>query len=185
MIRAFGNGLFMETVRQAAKWRASRPDFCISLNLSPVQFTEGGITVDEWMACLEELSLPPQSVVIEITEQLLAGTDASVVRKLDALHCRGVRVAIDDFGTGYSSLASLKKFSPDYMKIDRTLCETMIMMAHKLDIAVVAEGVETPEQWRILSSLGCDYAQGYYISEPVEKASFGKLLAVKGCTVMA
>lgn len=149
-------------------------------------------------ACLEELSLPPQSVVIEITEQLLAGTDASVVRQLDALHRRGVRVAIDDFGTGYSSLASLKKFSPDYMKIDRTfirnltagdedrtLCETMIMMAHKLDIAVVAEGVETPEQWRILSSLGCDYAQGYYISEPVEKASFGKLLAVKGCTVMA
>lgn len=198
MIRAFGNGLFMETVRQAAKWRASRPDFCISLNLSPVQFTEGGIAVDEWMACLEELSLPPQSVVIEITEQLLAGTDASVVRKLDALHRRGVRVAIDDFGTGYSSLASLKKFSPDYMKIDRTfirnltagdedrtLCETMIMMAYKLDIAVVAEGVETPEQWRILSSLGCDYAQGYYISEPVEKASFGKLLAVKGCTVMA
>lgn len=198
MIRAFGDGLFMESVRQAAKWRVSRPDFCISLNLSPVQFTEGGIAVGEWMAYLDKLAVPPESVVVEVTEQLLAGMDASVAGQLDALHRRGVRVAIDDFGTGYSSLASLKKFSPDYMKIDRTfirnlttgdedrtLCETMIMMAHKLDMAVVAEGVETPEQWRILSSLDCDYAQGYYISEPVDKAAFGKLLAVKGCAGMA
>ena len=170
----------------------------ISLNLSPVQFREGGIAVDEWMAYLDKLGFPPQSVVVEVTEQLLAGMDASVSGQLEALHRQGVKVAIDDFGTGYSSLASLKKFSPDYMKIDRTfirnltadsedrtLCETMIMMAHKLDMAVVAEGVETLEQWQILSLLDCDYAQGYYISEPMDKTSFGKLLMMKGCAGMA
>ncbi len=198
MIRAFGNGVFMDSVRQAARWHVSRPDFRISLNLSPVQFREGCIAVDEWMAYLDKLGFPPQSVVVEVTEQLLAGMDASVSGQLEALHRQGVKVAIDDFGTGYSSLASLKKFSPDYMKIDRTfirnltadsedrtLCETMIMMAHKLDMAVVAEGVETLEQWQILSLLDCDYAQGYYISEPMDKTSFGKLLMMKGCAGMA
>ena len=85
----------------------------ISLNLSPVQFREGGIAVDEWMAYLDKLGFPPQSVVVEVTEQLLAGMDASVSGQLEALHRQGVKVAIDDFGTGYSSLASLKKFSPD------------------------------------------------------------------------
>ena len=92
-------------------------------------------------------------------------------------------MALDDFGTGYSSLAYLKKLDIDYVKIDqmfvknltaseedRVLCEAMTLMAHKLDIAVIAEGVET------LSSFNCDYAQGYYISGPLGNQEFEELL---------
>jgi EAL domain-containing protein (putative c-di-GMP-specific phosphodiesterase class I) len=99
-------------------------------------------------------------------------------------------VALDDFGTGYSSLSYLKKFDIDYLKIDQSfvrnlspessdmvLCEAMIVMAHKLGIKVIAEGVETQVQCDLLKQIGCDYGQGYLFAKPMPAEEFERLLA--------
>jgi len=102
-----------------------------------------------------------------------------VSEKLLAFRDEGIQVAVDDFGTGYSSLSYLKKFDVDYIKIDKSfvqnlsiysedlvLCEAIIVMAHKLGLKVIAEGVETIEQRDLLFAVGCDYGQGYLFSKP-------------------
>jgi EAL domain-containing protein (putative c-di-GMP-specific phosphodiesterase class I) len=112
-----------------------------------------------------------------------------VTDKLLALRDAGVNVALDDFGTGYSSLSYLKRFDIDYLKIDQSfvrnlkplsedliLCEAIIVMAHKLGIKVIAEGVETQEQQQLLIRAGCDYAQGYLYYKAVPAAEFELLL---------
>jgi EAL domain-containing protein (putative c-di-GMP-specific phosphodiesterase class I) len=101
----------------------------------------------------------------------------------------GIEVSIDDFGTGFSSLSYLKAFDIDYLKIDRSfisnltnnttdhaLVEAIIVMAHKLDIKTIAEGVETQEQQDLLIELGCDYVQGYFYSHPIPAEEFEKLI---------
>lgn len=100
-----------------------------------------------------------------------------------------MEIALDDFGTGYSSLSYLKKFEIDYLKIDQAfvknienepkdmaLCEAMIVMAHKLDMKVIAEGVQNERQRWLLAGAGCDYGQGYLFSEPLAAAEFENLL---------
>jgi EAL domain-containing protein (putative c-di-GMP-specific phosphodiesterase class I) len=127
---------------------------------------------------------------IEITESLPLEADAPITELLHRLHEHGIRVAIDDFGTGFSSLSYLHKFEIDCVKIDqsfirdlhaernaRALCESIIAMAHKLGLTVVAEGVETREQRDFLASVGCDFAQGYHFSRPVPPEEFGALLS--------
>jgi EAL domain-containing protein (putative c-di-GMP-specific phosphodiesterase class I) len=101
----------------------------------------------------------------------------------------GIQVALDDFGTGYSSLSYLKKFDIDYIKIDRTfvrnltvasddmaLCEAIIVMAHKLGLKVIAEGIETLTQLHLLTKAGCDYGQGHYFAEPLPAQDFEAML---------
>ena len=101
----------------------------------------------------------------------------------------GIEVAIDDFGTGYSALSYLKKFHIDYLKIDQSftknletdgddvaLCEAIIVMAHKLGLAVIAEGVETLGQKNMLLAMGCDYGQGYWFAHPMPESEFVKFL---------
>ena len=130
-------------------------------------------------------------MVIEITEGLLLDADSDVTGKLLEFRDAGIQVAIDDFGTGYSSLSYLKKFDIDYLKIDQSfvrnlatdpddmaLSEAIIVMAHKLGLKVIAEGVETEEQRRLLADAGCDYAQGYLFSKPVPAEEFEELLKV-------
>ncbi len=101
----------------------------------------------------------------------------------------GIQVALDDFGTGYSSLSYLQKFDIDYIKIDRrfvhnlgsspesiALCEAIIVMAHKLNMKVIAEGIETEEQLDLLKQIDCDYGQGYLFSQPIPAEAFKALL---------
>jgi len=105
---------------------------------------------------------------------------------------RGIQVAIDDFGTGYSSLSYIKRFDIDYLKIDQSfvnnletdpnnmaLSEAIIVMAHKLGLKVIAEGVETEAQRGFLAAAGCDFAQGYLFSKPVPPEEFERLLRSK------
>ncbi len=126
------------------------------------------------------MGLPGNSVVAEITEGLLLDGNPVVVSTLKALEQAGVEIALDDFGTGYSSLAYLQKYEIDYLKIDQAfvrnltegskdlaLCEAIIVMAHKLGLRVVAEGVETQQQRDLLQATGCDFAQGYFFSKPI------------------
>ena len=171
-------------------WRASlHPEFQISVNKSPVQFHNEKQSHQEWYDLLRQLGLPGQSIVVEITEGLLLDAGTLVTDRLLEFRDAGIQVSLDDFGTGYSALAYLKKFDIDYLKIDQSfthnlapgsddmaLCEAIIVMAHKLGIQVIAEGVETEKQKDLLTAAGCDYAQGYLFSRPVPAEEFEKLL---------
>jgi diguanylate cyclase (GGDEF)-like protein/PAS domain S-box-containing protein len=168
--------------RAAAQWVLSRRQdgvrFQVSVNKSPAQFVTGH-TEHTWPAWLEHLGLPGAAIVIEVTEGLLLSERPEVLDKLRQFDLAGMGLAIDDFGTGYSALAYLKKFAADYLKIDisfirdletnpdnQALCEAIIVMAHRLGIQVIAEGVETPAQRDWLLAAGCDFAQGYLFGRP-------------------
>ena len=124
-------------------------------------------------------------MVVEITERLLLDPAEHVITEINKLRDAGIGVSLDDFGTGYSSLAYLKKFDIDFLKIDKTfihnlspdsddmaLCEAIIVMAHKLGLKVIAEGVETEDQYDLLVNVGCDYAQGNLFSKPLPASEF-------------
>jgi EAL domain-containing protein (putative c-di-GMP-specific phosphodiesterase class I) len=164
------------------------PAFQISVNVSPVQLQREGINHESWLGCLESMQLPGQGMVMEITEGMLMDSSRGVSSQLLRFRDNGVQAALDDFGTGYSSLSYLKKFDIDYIKIDKSfvqnlapgsddmaLCDAIIVMAHKLGIKVVAEGVETEGQRRLLAASKCDYAQGYLFSRPVPAEEFEQL----------
>ncbi len=157
--------------------------------LSPAQFVREKYNHSLWLEKLRELQLPGSSIVIEITEGLLVSEDAKITDKLLNFRDAGIEVAIDDFGTGYSSLAYLKKFDIDYIKIDQSftknlapnasdlaLCEAIVVMAHKLGLKVIAEGVETELQRDLLKQIDCDYGQGYLFARPLPIAEFERLL---------
>lgn len=184
LIVEIGDWVFEEAAKQAKIWRELYPAFQVSINKSPVQFKRG--TNDtKWLNYLTELGLPGNSMVIEITEGLLLDANKPIIDMLNEYRTDGIQIAIDDFGTGYSSLSYLRKFDIDYLKIDRSftnkitestsdwaLCEVIILMAHKLGMKVIAEGIETQEQLNLLASAGCDYGQGYLFSKPVPSADF-------------
>ena len=181
MIHELGASVFQTAAEQAARWRKKHsPSFQISVNMSPLQFRSEGKNSKIWSDYLRNTDFEGASVVAEITESMLLDAGETVIGQLRALRAAQLEIAIDDFGTGYSSLSYLKKFDIDYIKIDRSfvsglsadseelaLCEAIIVMAHKLDIKVIAEGVETPEQRDLLIEAGCDYAQGFLYSPPV------------------
>ncbi|GAA3930420.1 EAL domain-containing protein [Litoribacillus peritrichatus] len=157
------------------------PDFQISINKSPIQFQSNVIETERvWQKRMEEADVPCSALNIEITEGLLLTSEDSVTTKLECLRRQGFQFSIDDFGTGYSALAYLKRIKVEYLKIDRAfiskldtdhddkvLCEAIIVMAHKLGIKVIAEGVETEAHLKLLKEMKCDYCQGFYFSRPV------------------
>jgi len=163
-------------------------DLPISVNLSPRQFQESGLSAQA-AAALDAAGLPSDLLIFEITENVvmedLAGA-REVMRKLDQL---GIRLAIDDFGTGHSSLAYLKQFPVQEVKVDRTFVQGMVEnpvdsaivravidLANAMGIAAVAEGVETEGQLARLRMLGCPIAQGFYFSQPLRAGEFDDLL---------
>jgi EAL domain-containing protein (putative c-di-GMP-specific phosphodiesterase class I) len=191
LIHEIGDWVFHESVRQLASWRKRFvPELQISVNVSPVQLRQNREKIGAtWVAHLQAMDLPGQSLAIEITEGLRLNAEPNVIEKLLAFRSAGIKVAMDDFGTGYSSLAYLKKFDIDYLKIDRsfvcnlvdekddqTLCEAIIVMAHKLRLKVIAEGVETQQQRDLLAAYGCDYAQGWLNSKAIPAEEFETLL---------
>jgi diguanylate cyclase (GGDEF)-like protein/PAS domain S-box-containing protein len=190
LIVELGDWVFKQAAQQVKQWRAEyQPDFQISVNRSPAQFTHTVNRQGLWLDYLHEIGLDAHSMVIEITEGLLLDTENHVQNKLLAFRQAGMQIALDDFGTGYSSLSYLKKFDIDYLKIDRSfvsnltthsddraVCEAIIVMAHKLGLQVIAEGVETAAQRDWLTQAGCDYAQGYLFSKPVTAQAFEGLL---------
>ncbi len=192
LIIEIGEWVFHQAAAQSVLFRAAyNPDFQISINKSPIQFKADPSKCLLWFEHLEKLGLPGQSIVVEITESLLMEAKDNTSDYLLILKDHGMQVALDDFGTGYSSLAYLKRFDIDYIKIDQSfvrnlnsdsndlaLCEAMIVMAHKLGLKVIAEGVETWSQCELLRKIGCDYAQGYFFSPPVPADEFGKLFDV-------
>lgn len=190
LIVAIGQWVFEQAaaeIKRLRQWHIE--DFQISVNKSPVQFNAMEDVHSDWFVHLKAAGLGGENICVEITEGLLLDASASVQEKLLAFSEAGMQVALDDFGTGYSSLSYLKKFSIDYLKIDQSfvqnlspdaddyaLCEAIIVMAHKLNIEVIAEEVETEQQYRLLLDAGCDYGQGYYFSRPLSQQDFEQYL---------
>jgi len=138
---------------------------------------------------LKETDLDPALLELELTEGSIMKEPEKAIEKLNELRDLGIKIAIDDFGTGYSSLSYLKRFPIDTLKIDKTfvddvttneddaaIAKAIVMMGHALEITVIAEGVETPQQLEYLTSLNCDVMQGYLFSPPLSKDSFTELL---------
>lgn len=193
MIVALGEWVLHEACRQGKAWLDAGLHFGrIAVNLSPSEVRRGGV-IERLSRILRDTGLPPEHLEIEITESGLMESGTSAEQFLLMLYQLGVSLSIDDFGTGYSSLAYLKRFPVHQLKIDRSfiqdtpgnvsdcqLVSTMISMAHGLHMAVVAEGVEHPEQAELLSKLGCDIAQGYLYSRPMPSDQITSLLRVRG-----
>jgi diguanylate cyclase (GGDEF)-like protein/PAS domain S-box-containing protein len=192
LIVEIGDWVMREAMEQVKRLqRVHHKSFQISVNKSPVQFhNDDPLKADEWLREMERHGLHASSLVVEITEGVLLDDNGNVKDKLLASRDAGIQVAIDDFGTGYSSLAYLKKFDIDYLKIDQTfvnnlgshpddmaVCEAIIVMAHKLGLKVIAEGVETEQQRDLLRQADCDYAQGFFFSRPLPGEELEKLLA--------
>ena len=177
-----GEWVFKEAANAIKTCRNNiHPEFQISVNKSSVQFHSDTTPHTSWFKHLQVLNLPGCSLVVEITENLLMQKSANLTDKFRALKEAGIQLALDDFGTGYSSLPNLKHYAIDYIKIDKVfvknlipdsddliMCETIIMMAHKLNIYVIAEGVETKQQFELLKSIDCDFGQGNYFSVPLK-----------------
>lgn len=190
MILEIGDWVFKEAVKQCLIWRKSAvSNFQITINTSPLQYRHENFKSVDWLEYIQELNLPTDGIAVEITEGTLMETHSSISNKLLEFRDAGIQVALDDFGTGYSSLSYLQKLDIDYLKIDKSfvdnlapesnelaLCEAIIVMAHKLNLKVVAEGIETPEQRELLVTAGCDYGQGYLFSKPIPAEEFESLI---------
>jgi diguanylate cyclase (GGDEF)-like protein/PAS domain S-box-containing protein len=189
---ALGQWVIEEAVAQAARWRAAGtvgPDFRVNVNVAPRQLAEPGL-VDVVTATLAEHGLPPEALVLEITERVLAGNEPETIEVMNRLHRAGVKLVLDDFGTGYSALSYLRRFPVSGLKIDRTfvsglntsaddaaLVEAIVRLAQTFDLDLVAEGVETAAQSLILSRLGCRKAQGYLYAPPLPASEITRRLA--------
>lgn len=196
LIVEIGDWVYYEATRQTKLWNDKYDsEFKISINKSPIQFRSES-KIEQWIEHLEKIGLSTKNVVIEITESNFMENESNTIEKLIHLNNAGYGLSLDDFGTGYSSLSYLQKFNVDYIKIDRsfvssitldskniTLCEAIIVMAHKLGIKVIAEGIETNYQYNFLADKKCDYGQGYLFSRPVSAQEFEKLLHLSNSNV--
>ncbi len=185
-----------QACRDARDWYR-RPEtgaeLSVSVNISSRHFLQPGL-LDEVLETLAEAELPATLLRLEITESAFLEDSEEAVRLAQRLRDHGIRIAIDDFGTGYSSLGYLQRLPIDILKIDRSfisrlhlasgdnrnIVEAIISLAHKLNLTVVAEGIETPEQHRILLDFGCDFGQGYYYSPPVAAKEVLSLVCASG-----
>ncbi|HEX8449084.1 MAG TPA: EAL domain-containing protein, partial [Allosphingosinicella sp.] len=170
-----GQWVLREACGEAARWT---PALKLSVNLSPVQFTQGDLA-GEIESILAETGLDPSRLELEVTEGLLIKDAEKAILILERLKALGIQISMDDFGTGYSSLSYFRMFPFDKVKIDqsfirdmienpqaRAIIRSVIGLGRGLGMPVVAEGVETAEQLEALRAEGCDQVQGYWISRP-------------------
>ena len=194
LIEPLGTWVLMEACAQTGRWQAAglEPPV-VAVNLSARQF-ESGALVERVLQAVSAGTIAPDRLELELTESLLMRHVDDVVHTLAQLHEHGVRLSVDDFGTGYSSLAYLKQFPLDAVKIDRSfirditadpndasITRAIITMAHQLKLKVIAEGVETEGQLKLLVANQCDEIQGYYFSRPVPAGEMEAMLRDKRC----
>jgi len=180
LILPLGDWVLREACRQLRRWHDEGfADLRVSVNLSASQFQDAGLP-ERIKTFIAEADVPPESLGIEVTESMSMASPANTIATMAALTEHGLSFSIDDFGTGYSSLAYLKLFPIRTLKIDRSfvkdietdindaeICDVTVLLAHKLGLDVVAEGVETEAQLKYLISVGCEKVQGYLISRPL------------------
>ena len=189
LIEPIGEWVLRTACAQAAEWRNNgMPALRMGINVSARQFNNPAL--DSIVAqVLADCGLPPEQLELEITESLSMKDPEESIRILATFNALGIGVATDDFGTGYSNLVYLRRFPVQRIKLDRSfvselgsasnshaIVEAIVAMAHKLDLQVIAEGVETAEQRDQLLRYGCDELQGYWFSRPVDAATCARLL---------
>ncbi|MCV6620620.1 MAG: EAL domain-containing protein [Cellvibrionaceae bacterium] len=189
LIVPVGEWILKESCRLVAGWlQAGLPPIKVAVNISARQFTDPGFlrSVEKTLAAT---GLPTEHLELEITESMVMGNMEESFELLQKLRDLGVTLSIDDFGTGYSSLSYLKSLPVDILKVDRSfvmdipssqsdmeITAAIIAMAHKLQLKVVAEGIENPEQHQFLNQNGCDYGQGYLFAKPLTQKELIELL---------
>jgi diguanylate cyclase (GGDEF)-like protein len=189
-IGTLGRWVLRDACRQAALWRARYPGFPglqVGVNISAAQLSGSGL-VDDVASALTAAQLDPEALTLEITETALMGDVANASERLGELKRLGVDIAVDDFGRGYSSLTYLQRFPLDNLKVDRhfvagtdgednrKLLRAIIDLAEIFGLRPIAEGIERPEEARMLLALGCELGQGHLLSEPLSAADADDLL---------
>ena len=198
LIVPIGKWVLHTACQQNKAWQMEGlPPIVISVNVSPRQFRQDDIvaTIAE---ALQQSDLDPRFLQIELTEGLAMHDAEKYVGMLGRISALGVQIAVDDFGTGYSSLSYLKRFPVDHLKVDRSfvkdlatdpddaaIVQAIIALGHKLGLKVVAEGVETLEQFDYLRRTACDEMQGYYFSKPLIASDFGAMLADQSAEIFS
>jgi len=184
LIVPLGDWVVNEACRQLSEWRKQgHQQWTVAVNLSTLQFEHPNL-VQTIITALKQHQVPPQNLILEVTETTAMNNPDESVRVLTALTEAGIQASIDDFGTGYSSLLYLKRLPASELKIDRafvrqlgkegddaTIVSAIVALASTLNLKVVAEGVETEEQQAFLTELGCDTLQGYLLGKPVSAES--------------
>ncbi|HTZ09737.1 MAG TPA: EAL domain-containing protein, partial [Acidimicrobiales bacterium] len=181
LIVDLGRAVLVEACRQARRWRDAFPAATprVSVNASRLQLASAsfpGHVAD----ALSMAGLDPTSLVVEVTESILASESGTIIANLDELRRAGAKVAIDDFGTGYSSFAALAELPIDILKIDKRFIDNLVFddqgrgfvtaimqLAHTLRLETTAEGVESGEQRSALAAMGCTHLQGYFFARPM------------------
>ncbi len=162
----------------------THPRLSFSINVSPSQLRDSWFSA-RFLSYIRRLNIPPQRLIVEITEAVLIRDFASINATLKSLRAQGIRIALDDFGTGYSNLQYLCAIDCDIVKIDRCFVERLgregasrkviqavVGLGSGLGFSITAEGIETDEQARLLLQLGCDRGQGFMYSRPVSGREF-------------
>lgn len=190
LIVPIGNWVLDQACRQLAEWDAKgATPIRLAVNVAVPQLRQPDFVdlVDDTLA---RHSLAANRLEIEVTESVLLDQDARIRTTIEGLIMLGVKLSLDDFGTGYASLSYLRNFPFDVVKIDRsfvselhrnrddiTLIRAIISIARDMSLLTIAEGIETAEQWSILTELGCALGQGYHFSRPVSASAMGELIA--------
>ncbi len=190
LIIPLGQWVLHTACLQLKQWVSSGLDLRVAVNLSTHQFQDPHL-MEKVTATLRETGLDAARLELEITESAAMLNPEESMKTLAALAAQGVRIAIDDFGTGYSSLSYLKRIPADTIKIDKsfvdgvgqtqdaTIVRAVVALARALEKVTIAEGIETEAQFDVIQAMGCDFAQGYWISRPLEVEAVTTLLATR------
>ncbi|EKQ66926.1 EAL domain-containing protein [Leptolyngbyaceae cyanobacterium JSC-12] len=187
LIHQLGLWSLEQACRQLAEWQQqfpTQPPLTMNVNLSTLQLLQPDLA-PQILHIIQSTHIAPSSLKLEITESALIENYEAAIAILSNLRAIGVQFYVDDFGTGYSSLGRLKELPIDALKIDRSfisgrkwdISETILLLANKLGLDVVAEGVETSEEVDSLKTLGCHHMQGYFFSRPIDSQMASDLLA--------
>jgi diguanylate cyclase (GGDEF)-like protein len=188
LIQPLGQYVMEHAIQQTKQWNQQGHNLSVGINLSVRQFMQVDL-VDQIKRLIDKYQIDPGNIDLEITETIVMQDAGNSINKMHHLKELGVKLSMDDFGTGYSSLSYLNQFPLDILKIDRSfikdiagnkgdgaIARAVIAMAHSMNLTVVAEGVETEEQFDFLKAHDCEVIQGYLISRPVPPQEFELLL---------
>ncbi|MDO9379753.1 MAG: EAL domain-containing protein [Nocardioidaceae bacterium] len=186
--QALSRWVIAEAVKQQLVWRAEGHHLQVTINLSPVEFTDPALIVflDQ---VIEDYGIPEGTLELEVTERVMIQDPARAIDAMEALRARGIQVAVDDFGTGFSSLRYLLELPIDTLKLDRafvqqvstgqtarSIVQGIVTIGRELSLRVVAEGIEADDQRRLMSEMGCHLGQGYLFSPELHPRDFAELL---------
>ncbi|MGO3227419.1 MAG: EAL domain-containing protein [Oceanisphaera sp.] len=185
-IISMGDWVLEQSCYRLVRWSSQKTyeDMSISVNVSPVQFRSGHF-IQRVQSILDKTGANPRKLRFELTENLMVDDIDFVVKQMESLRRLGISISLDDFGTGYASLAYLTRLPLDELKVDRVfvnnlnekkqgalLAQTIISLGRNMNLMVIAEGVETQEQFERLRSMGCEYFQGYLFGKPTIESDF-------------